>query len=108
MKRTLAALTLSLFLVTAPTGCLTGITTPVFGGIYTNVKAPADATSSTAGFSKVGASSCMSILGWIAVGDASIDAAVKNGGITKIHHVDYESMTILGIYSKVTTLVYGD
>lgn len=28
-------------------------------------------------------------------GDASIEAAMKNGGITKVHHVDYKTSTIL-------------
>lgn len=43
----------------------------------------------------------------LAKGDASIDAAMKNGGITRIHHVDSEETNILGIYSKHTTIVYG-
>jgi len=45
---------------------------------------------------KVGTATCTSIL-WFAWGDASLDAAMKNGGITKIHHVDWNAFNILGI-----------
>ena len=43
----------------------------------------------------------------LAKGDASIDAAMKNGDITRIHHVDSEEFNILGVYSTYTTIVYG-
>ena len=41
-------------------------------------------------------------------GDSSIATAMKNGGITKIHHVDYKVTNILGIIGSTTTLVYGE
>ena len=41
-------------------------------------------------------------------GDASIEAAMKNGKITKIHHVDYKTTTVLFLYTKQTTIVYGE
>lgn len=41
-------------------------------------------------------------------GDASIEAAMKNGGITKVHHVDYKTTTVLFLYTKQTTIVYGE
>lgn len=41
-------------------------------------------------------------------GDASIKAAMENGKITKIHHVDYKTTTILFLYTKQTTIVYGE
>ena len=35
--------------------------------------------------------------------------AMENGNITKIHHVDYKVMNVLGgIYVKYTTVVYGE
>jgi len=33
---------------------------------------------------------------------------MKNGGITRIHHIDYETLGILGVYAKYTTIVYGE
>lgn len=44
----------------------------------------------------------------IAKGDGSIEAAAKNGGIKRIHHVDSEEFNVLGIYSKRTTIVHGE
>jgi hypothetical protein len=41
-------------------------------------------------------------------GDASISAAMQNGGITRVHHVDHETQNILGFWSKYTTIVYGE
>ena len=88
------------------TGCA-GVMSPVSGSLYMSVKGPL-AISPQPGMSKTGTASASSILGLIAMGDASIEAAAKAGGITKIHHVDYESTNILGLYATFTTVVYGE
>ena len=41
-------------------------------------------------------------------GDASLKAAMNNGGITKVHHVDYKVKNILGIIGSTTTIVWGE
>jgi len=41
-------------------------------------------------------------------GDASLKAAMENGGITKVHHVDYKVKNILGIIGSTTTIVWGE
>jgi hypothetical protein len=41
-------------------------------------------------------------------GDSSLKAAMENGGITKIHHVDYKVKNILGVVGSVTTIVWGE
>lgn len=41
-------------------------------------------------------------------GDASLKAAMDNGGIQKVHHVDYEVKNILGIVGSTTTIVWGE
>ncbi|MBC8234123.1 hypothetical protein H8E77_31640 [bacterium] len=107
MRKTIAYFGLALFLAAVLTGCFAMATAPVTGGLYTEVKGPVTATANS-NYSKVGTASCESILGLIATGDASIETAAKNGGITKIHHVDYESKSILGIYAKYTVIVYGE
>lgn len=97
----IAACALMLF-----TGCA-AVQSPLVGAIYTNVEAAVTATSNS-GSTKIGTASATSILGIVATGDASIQAAVRNGGITRIHHVDYKSQSVLGIYAKFTTTVYGE
>jgi len=89
------------------TGCAAMSTTPVTGFIYTDVKAPITATSNN-GASKEGRASAQSILGLIATGDASIQAAAKSAGITRIHSVDYHSTNILGIVATYTVIVRGE
>lgn len=83
------------------------VKSPLMGVIYTDVKAP-EAITSNSGKSKVGTSVATSILGLVAQGDASIETAAKSAGITRIHHVDYASKSILGIYSTFTVTVYGE
>ena len=82
-------------------------TAPVTGTIYNNSGGPVTATSNE-GWTKVGFAEATSILGVIGSGDATIQEACKNGGIKKIHHVDYKCMSILGLYAKYTCYVYGD
>ncbi len=50
----------------------------------------------------------MSVFGLVATGDASIEAAAKQGGITVIHHVDWEVKNILGIIGTYRCNVYGE
>lgn len=88
------------------TGCA-GVQSPLVGAIYTDVQAPVTATSNE-NATKMGESSATSILGIVATGDASIQAAAANAGITKIHHVDYKAKSILCFWAKYTTTVYGE
>ena len=41
-------------------------------------------------------------------GDSSIKAAMDNGGITKVHHVDYKVKNIFGIIGSTSTIVWGE
>ena len=106
MKKALLPTAALLAAVMLFSGCA-GVMTPAVGFLYSDVKGPAGVTSNT-GYAKVGTSFCVSILGWVATGDASIKAAMENGGISKIHHVDYKCESILGIYAKLTVIVYGE
>ena len=104
MKRALATLCVGLFAAVFISGC-TGIT-PMNGSIYTDLKGPV-AMGSATGSSKVGEAKATSIVG-VALGDASIETAMKNGNITKVHHVDTKVRNILGVYAEYTTVVYGE
>jgi len=107
MRKIIISLILVLFTASLLTGCAAMAVSPVTGMWYTDVKAPLTATANP-GYSKTGTAKCTSILGLIATGDASIEAAMKNGGITKVHHVDYKSNSILGIYAVYTVIVSGE
>ncbi|MCB0583940.1 MAG: TRL-like family protein [Phaeodactylibacter sp.] len=87
--------------------CGAYVGSPLTGFIYTDLKAPLAATSNPVG-NKVGTAEATSILGIVATGDASIEAAAKKAGITRISHVDYEANSVLGVFAKFTVYVYGE
>lgn len=88
---------------------LTGCATPFpYGAIYTKIKEPVAVGDTPIIGAKVGKAMSTSVLGLIATGDASITTAARNGGITKISHVDYEVRNLLGVIGEYTTIVYGE
>ena len=104
MKRVLASLLLGVFIAASFAGC--AAVTPMNGTLYTDLKGPV-AMGTATGMSKVGEAKATSIVG-VALGDASIETAMKNGGITKVHHVDTKVKSILGVYAEYITTVYGE
>src|SRR5262249_33259690 len=97
MKRFAASL-FALSLVTLP-GCL-----------YSDTKLPLDTDlNQTKLGAKTGESKAYSILWLVAWGDASTQAAAKQGGITQINHADQANFLVLfGVFARYTTIVYGD
>jgi hypothetical protein len=80
------------------------------GCLYTNVKYPLDEDlMNTELGSKVGRASNHIVLWLFAWGDAGTEAAAKDGKIKVVKHLDAERYVLLfGLYSKVTTVAYGD
>lgn len=91
----------------ALTSCAVVTTSAGVATLYTDVKEGLTATSNVTG-TKVGTASATGILGLVATGDASIQTASHAGGIKKISHVDTQKTSILGIFTKFTTIVYGE
>ena len=98
---------LSLVVAIFLSGCAFPISPVGIGFVYTDVKGPVNASSAPKG-SKQGQAESMNVLGIVATGDSSIQTAAASAGITKISHVDFKSWSILGLFSKFTTYVYGD
>jgi hypothetical protein len=112
-KLSFAILGVAVFLMS---GCATnmylGGPSPA-GILVTKVSVPAQKLTvqidPTAKPEKVGRAQVGAFLGLFAGGDASVQAAMKNGGITKVHHIDQEvEGYLLGIWSSNTTVVYGE
>ena len=106
-------LVLLLLVISIAPSCAAVVGSPVTGFLVTNVAIPGRSFE-TADDLQVdlsnlvrGEASVTSFLGLFAGGDASIKKAAANGGIRKIHHVDYEVFSVLGIFAKSTTVVYG-
>lgn len=89
------------------TGCTPAISPFPGGGLYTDFQGPLMAPSN-AKATKVGVAKGQTIIG-IGTGDVSISAAMANGNIKKIHHVDTHTKSVLfGLYSEFTIKVYGE
>ena len=87
-------------------GCATAVPQ---GSLFTDVKVPVSATSNNKDVNlKVSKSQCKSYLGLVTQGDASIEAAKKNGGITKVVSVDWKAKSILGLVGEYECIVYGE
>ncbi len=84
------------------------INSPVLGLVISDVRGPVTVVTSTTPGTKTGKSVATTILGLAAYGDTGIEAAARNGGITRIMTVDYDSYNILGVYSRFTTIVTGE
>jgi hypothetical protein len=100
MKKVVVILTLCTLLMAAfSPGC-----------IYMKVQRPHDKNfDQTELGAKVGKSELKSVLWLFAWGDAGTKAAADDGEITVINHADVEYFTILlGLYGRITTVVYGD
>lgn len=85
----------------------------VAGGLITDVRAPAQLLSApidpTASCKKEGTATAGAFMGIFAFGDSSLTAAMKQGGITRIHHVDHETaFALFGLWSSDTLIVCGE
>ena len=112
MKRLLVVTLLAVICVGAMTGCGAFIAMGGGGTLYQDTKTPMNQVSywgpSTSLAAKKGEASFTSILGLICTGDASLKEAMETGGITKVHHIDQEVTSILGIISTYKIIVYGE
>jgi len=86
-------------------GCM-GVASPVAGWAYTEAKWDGVIEDGPAP-TKTGKACATSILAMIATGDASLETAKANGGITQISHVDHSSKNILGVWGEYCTIVKG-
>ena len=89
------------------TSCAKDGRNPALGVFYSDVKSPGSVTYNKLG-KKVGSGYYESYLGFVAIGDAGIDKIAKEAGITKISHIDHESVNYFVFYAKGTVYVYGE
>jgi len=80
------------------------------GCIYMKVQRPHDKNyDKTELGTKIGKSSLHSICWLAAWGNAGTRTAAENGDIKVIRHADVEYYTLfLGLYTRLTTVLYGD
>lgn len=103
MKKVLTAISITASLLLG--GCATTVS-PVIGAINVSKW---NGTVSNPGVSsaKSGEACAQSLFGLFAFGDASIETAKKNAGISKVATVDHSTTNIL-VYGQYCTVVYGE
>ena len=93
MRKLMVGLAAALMLV--GTGCV--YTQPQGAFVDNNVKPQ-----------KIGKSSTRSVLCFYPSGDGGIEAAMMEGNISKVHHVDYQDFWFPLLFWSRTTKVYGE
>ena len=88
-------------------GCLMAPFQPPTGFV-TSYRAPLSTEGNWKSGSKTGEASSVNIIGLVAVGDCSINAAMHNGGLKTASFADYEYFNVLGLYQKATVRVTGE
>lgn len=104
MRSRLAALAFALATIT---GCATtGLSSTTGYAVISFYKEGVSATEHEVA-EKTGKACTNNILGVIAIGDASIEAAKRAGGVKKVASVDKDIMNILGLFGQNCTIVTG-
>jgi hypothetical protein len=91
------------------TGCYVAPVVPPSGLLLTSVEAPLSTHVDGKPIgTRTGEASVTTILGIVSFGDASLEAAIRDGGIQEPRHADYRYLNVLGLYQQFTTIAYGD
>jgi hypothetical protein len=102
VNRSVVACAIALALL-LPLGCVYSPTGP--GILYMDVKGPMGPAKGT-DTGKTGRACANTFLALFAVGDASIETAKRDGGITEVTTVDHHSTNIIG-FGSFCTVVTG-
>ena len=97
--------TVMLLTVVAIFASCSTINTPNSGMIYMDTTSHTSTSDKKLG-SKMGLACTEGILG-VVIGDSSLTAAVENGKLNKVTHVEHTAKSVLGIYTKYCTVAYG-
>ncbi|KWT76856.1 TRL-like family protein [Candidatus Magnetominusculus xianensis] len=77
------------------------------GWVYTDTTMPVSMGTAQNG-TKAGRGCIHSFFGAISIGNASIETAMKDGGIKTVYTVNKENLSIFGTYTRQCTLVAGE
>lgn len=83
------------------------VASPLAGVIFNETKYGDVATDASAS-TKEGKACATSILGMVATGDASIQAAKAAGGINAVASIDHSAKNIVGVFGEWCTIVRGN
>ena len=105
MKKHLIILASALTLMLGLSSC--GAVADFPGAIFMGNTKPLAVTSNQLG-TKVGVAKNVNICNIAVIGDAGINKAAKEAGITKVSHVDVKTTSVLTVFCTKTYYVYGE
>ena len=93
----------------AAAGCFRAPVIPPTGLVFSQFNAPltTEFDQTAANGLSTGEAASTSVLGLVAYGDCSLDAAAKAGGLSTIEYCDYSYLNVLGVYQKFTVVAHG-
>lgn len=77
------------------------------GILYTDSTFPVDTATQTQSSAKMGCGTCYNVLGLVEWGNCGLQAAMKDGKISQVHHYDINNSGWI-FFRKITTQVYGN
>lgn len=100
---------LAIAALAAATLGVTGCATSGFSGaLYAdNVRPHTTDTHNNGACPKIGTGAASSILGLVSTGDAGVENAKKQAGITEVISVDVHNSSLLGLFATTTVRVCG-
>ena len=79
------------------------------GCIYQDVVVPLDRDLDRTQLGTLrGESTARTWFGAVQLGDAGVQAAAEDGGLSVLYHADQRFFNVLGVYQERTTIVYGE
>lgn len=111
MIRLFAVFLLSLLPLTSGCALYHAPVIPPQGIAFAHVSAPIDtnAEATPTANMRSGEASTLTVLGLVSLGDASVQAAAREGGLRVVHHVDYEYKNVFFyFYQRFTIRAYGE
>jgi hypothetical protein len=105
MKKCLMMIVAASMLATL-SGCISA-NAPIKGFFFTDVKGPLMVSDQEVKYSKVGTAEAQGIIGF-AFGDASLNTAINDAGISKVTIVDSHTLVILNLFGRFKTVAYGN
>lgn len=97
---------ITMSLMAAAALVLTSCGAPRVGVLYTDITMPVAAGNGSG--NRIGTSKSTTYFGLIALGDASVEAAKRNGRISSVNTVDVQVKSTLGVVTTYVTTVRGN
>lgn len=106
----LSALVLVCLVLSGCAGFVLAPVVPPPAVIYTSYTAPLDCNfdRTAVADARKGEKGIVNILGLFTFGDAGSMDAAKEGNLSRVDGADYTMLNVLGVFSRYSTVVYGE